>query len=71
MDAFSATASKPNFTMKLWRGERMCLIGFDVGAPEPDLVGFAGTPGCADDPTPQSRHESDPCIERHDFLLHR
>jgi phosphatidylserine/phosphatidylglycerophosphate/cardiolipin synthase-like enzyme len=41
MDDFTATASKPNFTMKLWRGERMCLIGFDVGAPEPDLVGFA------------------------------
>ena len=33
--------SKPNFTMKLWRGERMCLIAFDVDAPEPDLVGFA------------------------------
>jgi len=28
--------------MKLWRGERMCLIGFDVPAPAPaDLVGFA------------------------------
>jgi hypothetical protein len=28
--------------MKLWRGERMCLIGFDVAAPAPaDLVGFA------------------------------
>ena len=41
MDEFSASASKPNFTMKVWRGERMCLVAFDVGAPEPDLVGFA------------------------------
>jgi len=41
MDDFTASASKPNFRMKLRRGERMCLIGFDVDAPEPDLVGFA------------------------------
>ena len=41
MDEFSASASKPNFAMKLWRGERMCLIAFDVDAPEADLVGFA------------------------------
>ncbi|MEP7300170.1 MAG: phospholipase D-like domain-containing protein [Caldimonas sp.] len=41
MDDFTATASQPNFTMKLWRGERMCLVAFDVEAPEPDLVGFA------------------------------
>jgi phosphatidylserine/phosphatidylglycerophosphate/cardiolipin synthase-like enzyme len=39
------------FTMKLWRGERMCLVAFDVDAPEPDLVGFAiecKAPGDAD-----------------------
>ncbi|MGZ5215091.1 MAG: phospholipase D-like domain-containing protein [Caldimonas sp.] len=41
MDDFIASASKPNFTMKLWRGERMCLVAFDVEAPEDDLVGFA------------------------------
>jgi len=41
MNEFTAIASKPNFTMKLWRGERMCLIAFDVDAPEADLVGFA------------------------------
>ncbi len=41
MDDFTASGGKPNFRMKLWRGERMCLIGFDVDAPEPDLVGFA------------------------------
>ena len=27
--------------VKLWRGERMCLIGMDVDEPEPDLVGFS------------------------------
>ena len=34
-------ASKDGFHLKLWRGERMCLIGMDVDAPEPDFVGFA------------------------------
>jgi PLD-like domain len=41
MDDFTSVATKAGFTMKLWRGERMCLIAFDVAAPEPDLVGFA------------------------------
>lgn len=27
--------------MKLWCGERMCLLGFDVEAPEKDFVRFA------------------------------
>ena len=27
--------------VKLWRGERMALIGMDVADPEDDLVGFA------------------------------
>jgi hypothetical protein len=27
------------FSVKLWRGERMVLIGMDVEEPEPDLVG--------------------------------
>jgi phosphatidylserine/phosphatidylglycerophosphate/cardiolipin synthase-like enzyme len=35
------SASKDGFHLKLWRGERMCLIGMDVDAPEPDFVGFA------------------------------
>src|SRR5438309_9044695 len=35
------SVSKDGFHLKLWRGERMCLIGMDVDAPEPDLVGFA------------------------------
>jgi phosphatidylserine/phosphatidylglycerophosphate/cardiolipin synthase-like enzyme len=38
---FENSETKEGFTMKLWRGERMCLLGFDVEKPEPDLVGFA------------------------------
>ncbi|MEO8523385.1 MAG: phospholipase D-like domain-containing protein [Caldimonas sp.] len=41
MDGFTSAATKAGFTMKLWRGERTCLIAFDVAAPEADLVGFA------------------------------
>ena len=41
MDSFENQSSKDGFSMKLWRGERMCLIGFDVTDPEPDFVGFA------------------------------
>jgi hypothetical protein len=29
------------FRVKLWRGESMCLLGFDVEDPEDDFVGFA------------------------------
>jgi hypothetical protein len=29
------------FSVKLWRGERMCLAGMDVDQPEPDFVGFS------------------------------
>jgi hypothetical protein len=41
MTAFESHGKKDGFSMKLWRGERMCLIGFDVEDPEPDLVGFS------------------------------
>jgi hypothetical protein len=41
MTAFKNRQQKSGFTMTLWRGERMCLLGFDVDQPEPDLVGFA------------------------------
>ncbi len=41
MSNFEIRKSRQGFTMKLWRGERMCLLGFDVAAPEPDFVGFA------------------------------
>ncbi len=38
---FFSTATKNGLRVKLWRGERMCLIGMDVNAPEDDFVGFA------------------------------
>ncbi|WIE47523.1 phospholipase D-like domain-containing protein [Pseudomonas sp. GM17] len=41
MADFYNTQTLDGFTMKLWRGERMCLIGFDVESPPADLVGFA------------------------------
>ena len=41
MTAFTNAAASAGFGVKLWRGERMCLIGMDVAEPEPDLVGFA------------------------------
>src|SRR4051812_36443529 len=41
MSDFENSDEKPNMRMKLWRGERMCLVGFDVENPEADLVGFA------------------------------
>jgi hypothetical protein len=42
MNDFENADRKPGLSMKLWRGERMCLIGFDLPKPvPPDLVGFA------------------------------
>ena len=41
MSDYTVTGTKDGFTLKLWRGERMCLLGFDVVDPEPDFVGFA------------------------------
>jgi len=38
---FSNKASADGFTLKLWRGERMVLIGMDVETPEADFVGFS------------------------------
>src|ERR1700745_2319600 len=29
------------FRLKLWRGQSMCLLGFDIDDPEDDFVGFA------------------------------
>jgi hypothetical protein len=51
MTGFANAAAKSGLHVKLWRGERMCLVGMDVDAPEPDFVGFAievkspGSPG--------------------------
>jgi hypothetical protein len=41
MSDLEGQETKQGFSMKLWRGERMCLIAFDVAEPEADLVGFA------------------------------
>jgi len=41
MSDFAVTKTKDGFTTKLWRGERMTMLGFDVVDPEPDLVGFS------------------------------
>lgn len=41
MSDFTNSDQKSGFSVKLWRGERMCLIGMDVENPEPDLVGFS------------------------------
>ena len=38
---FSNSGASASLAVKLWRGERMCLIGMDVAAPEDDFVGFA------------------------------
>jgi hypothetical protein len=41
MPDFSSEAAKDGLHLKLWRGERMCLLGMNVEAPEADFVGFA------------------------------
>ena len=51
MSDFTNTVTSKSLTLKLWRGERMCLLGMDVTNPEPDFVGFSievkspGSPG--------------------------
>ena len=41
MAEFSNSKTVDGFSVKLWRGERMALIGMDVDEPEPDFVGFS------------------------------
>src|SRR5229473_3911251 len=41
MDAFFSSNSNADLIIKLWRGERMCLIGMNVENPADDFVGFA------------------------------
>jgi hypothetical protein len=51
MNDFSNAAQSSGLNVKLWRGERMCLIGMDVDQPEADFVGFSvevKSPGSAD-----------------------
>ncbi len=41
MSDFMNSKNSGSLTVKLWRGERMCLIGMDVAGPSPDFVGFS------------------------------
>lgn len=41
MTDFQNAGVSGSLTAKLWRGERMCLLGMDVKDPEPDFVGFS------------------------------
>jgi hypothetical protein len=41
MSDFVNSGTSRSLTAKLWRGERMCLIGMDVDEPEDDFVGFS------------------------------
>jgi phosphatidylserine/phosphatidylglycerophosphate/cardiolipin synthase-like enzyme len=41
MADFTNSKTIDGFSLKLWRGERMALIGMDVREPEGDFVGFA------------------------------
>jgi phosphatidylserine/phosphatidylglycerophosphate/cardiolipin synthase-like enzyme len=41
MTEFVNIEERSDLRVKLWRGERMCLIGMDAEEPEPDLVGFS------------------------------
>jgi len=41
MADFTNSKTIDGFSVKLWRGERMALIGMDVEAPEDDFVGFS------------------------------
>jgi hypothetical protein len=41
MPSFENAAQSNSLSVKLWRGERMCLVGMDVAGPEDDFVGFS------------------------------
>jgi hypothetical protein len=41
MTTFMNSGEVSGLSVKLWRGERMCLIGMDVDQPDPDFVGFS------------------------------
>ncbi len=41
MGDFTNAKQSSGLSVKLWRGERMCLVGMDVDQPEPDFVGFS------------------------------
>ena len=39
MNDYTNSVVNKSLTLKLWRGERMCLLGMDVANPEDDFVG--------------------------------
>src|SRR6516225_5016654 len=41
MSDFTNSKTLDGLSVKLWRGERMALVGMDVDDPEPDFVGFS------------------------------
>jgi phosphatidylserine/phosphatidylglycerophosphate/cardiolipin synthase-like enzyme len=41
MNDYTNSVVNKSLTLKLWRGERMCLMGMDVANPEADFVGFS------------------------------
>ena len=41
MSDFANAKQSSGLGVKLWRGERMCLVGMDVAVPEADFVGFS------------------------------
>jgi len=41
MNDYTNSVTAGSLTLKLWRGERMCLLGMDVATPEDDFVGFS------------------------------
>ena len=41
MNDYTNSVVQGSLTLKLWRGEKMCLIGMDVANPEDDFVGFS------------------------------
>lgn len=41
MEDYCVAGKNDGFKIKIWRGEKMCLLGFDVDIPEPDFVGFS------------------------------
>jgi hypothetical protein len=42
MSDFSAVNATDGFRVKVWHGESMCLLGFDVDEPEDDFRRFRG-----------------------------
>jgi phosphatidylserine/phosphatidylglycerophosphate/cardiolipin synthase-like enzyme len=67
---FSSFDEVDGFRLKLWRGESMALLGFDVDEPEDDFVGFAveyREPGSAEFLNLRNRLSFDPSANVNGF----